>query len=307
MAGSAAVRSVLDKRANLELARRLEIPCPLQFELDSVDRIPELIERIGFPIVLKNPGTDFASSGPDVGFRVRFARDERELREYVDHCAAVGRFPLFQELATGTVHNLCCFASGGEVLAAHEYHSVRRLDGLGVLRRITPADPALEDYARRMLGALEWDGMAHLGFFVDRERNRVCYMETNGRVWGSVQGSVDAGWDFPFWTYDLFMHDRRPDPGPLRMGSRTCWHAGDLKALVNYLRGGTPPSTGAKSGRLRAIGQYLSGFSPGIHSDVFRVADPLPAMVEHWRLCRVIGRGVIARLSGGRPGRSEAP
>ena len=52
-------------------------------------------------------------------------------------------------------------------------------------------------YARDLLGALRWDGVAHLGFFVDKARKKVWYMETNGRFWASIEGLVHAGWDDP--------------------------------------------------------------------------------------------------------------
>src|SRR6476661_1949572 len=56
MAGSNAVRQVLDKWLYLELARQLDIPCPRQFGLRDMRQIPEMIRMLGFPIVLKRRG-----------------------------------------------------------------------------------------------------------------------------------------------------------------------------------------------------------------------------------------------------------
>jgi hypothetical protein len=134
-----------------------------------------------------------------------------------------------------------------------------------------------------LLGELRWDGVAHLGFFVDRKRGRVFYMETNGRFWASIQGSIHAGWDFPYWVYQYFLHAQRPNPGPIQLGSLTCWHLGDLIALTNFLRGGEIPATGTHPSKADAILQYLSGFAPNIHSDVFAWDDPVPAVVEYWK------------------------
>ena len=53
MADSQALRRVLDKRANLELARDLAVPCPRQFLLEDPGQIPEMIRALGFPIVIK--------------------------------------------------------------------------------------------------------------------------------------------------------------------------------------------------------------------------------------------------------------
>ena len=43
------------------------------------------------------------------------------------------------------------------------------------------------------------------------------------------------------------------------------------------------PATGTTPGRFRAFLQYLSGFNPAIHPDVFRWSDPMPAVVDHLR------------------------
>jgi len=283
MASQEALRSVLDKRRNLELAQRLGIPCARQFELRDRKQVPEMIAALGFPIVLKRPGDPTDPSVPAFEFRVLYAHNEEELRGYLDRYCREGAYPLFQEFAAGEVHNLCCFAAEGELLAVHEYHSVRRLEGAGVLRKIVEPVPELVGYTRDLLQALRWDGVAHVGFFVDQARGKTWYMETNGRFWASTEGSIHAGWDFPAWVYDYFVHGKKPRPGPLKIGSLTCWHCGDMLALINYLRGGEVPATGTEPGKLGATLQYLSGFHPAIHSDVFRWSDPMPGVMDYWQ------------------------
>jgi hypothetical protein len=111
-------------------------------------------------------------------------------------------------------------------------------------------------------------------------------METNGRFWASTNGSVHAGWDFPYWVYDYFQNGKSPEVGPIKLGSTTCWHLGDLLALLAYFRGGDCPSTGVQHGKITAALKYLGGFSPHIHSDVFQWSDPLPGVMEHWHILR---------------------
>lgn len=281
MPDSHAVQSVLDKRVNLRLARQLGIPCPRQFELKTRAQIPEMIKTLGFPIVLKNPGNSSERGVSPFNFRVLYAHNEEELRSHISRHCQTGVYPIFQECATGKVHNLCCFAAQGEVVAVHEYHSIRRWEGEGVLRKIIDPSPDLIKYAGTLLQILKWDGVAHIAFFVDKNRNKKWYMETNGRFWASVEGSIHAGWDFPYWVYKYFLHGEKPNPKKIKIGSKTCWHLGDLKALLSYLKGGVTPATGTHPGKIEAIFQYLSGFHPKIHSDVFCWNDPLPAVMEH--------------------------
>ena len=278
-----AVRNVLDKRRNLETASRLGIPCPAEFRLESLDQTEELIERLGFPMVLKNPGREAGEASLLHGFKWLIAQDERELRALLDQYGADCRFPLFQQLVTGDVRNLCCFAAEGQLVAVHVYRSVRRLGwgGNSVLREVTESSPQLVQYAEQLLGELRWDGVAQVAFVV-RERDRASwYMETNGRFWGSVEGSIAIGWDFPYWAYRYFTRGDLPAPPPLAVGSRACWHFGDLRLLFERLLGIEPPFPPRPS-PFRAIADYITGFKPGVHSDVFALDDPLPELVEHW-------------------------
>jgi hypothetical protein len=55
-------------------------------------------------------------------------------------------------------------------------------------------------------------------------------------------------------------------------------------ALLNFWRGGDIPATGTSPTKSEATLQYLSGFSPNVHSDLFAWDDPVPAVVEYWKL-----------------------
>lgn len=284
---SHAIRNVNDKRVNLQTARRLGIPCPDQYELERLEDVPDLIDYLGFPLVLKDPGPTVDGQPSAFDFTWLVAHDVHELNRYLDERCPPGAFPMFQRLVTGEVRNVCCFGVEGALVAVHEYRDIRRLGGLSVLREVTPVTPRLRHHAESMLRELDWDGAAHLEFFVREGDGDVRYMETNGRLWASLEGPIGAGWDFPYWTYRYFAHGERPHPPPssFRLGSRSRWHYGDLEALVGFLAGRDEP-TGAGRSRPRAVVDYVCGFRLGIHSDVFRLDDPLPELVEHLRGAR---------------------
>ena len=288
---SPAVRNVNDKRLNLRTARRLGIPCPDQFELATLDDVPSLIDHVGFPMVLKDPGPTAGGEPSPFDFNWLVAHDAHELNSYLKERCPPGAFPMFQRFVSGEVRNVCCFGVEGALAAIHEYRDIRRLGGLSVFREVTRVSPRLREYAESMLRELDWNGAAHLEFFVREEDGDVRYMETNGRFWASIEGPIGAGWDFPYWTYRYFAHGERPHvPAPsFRLGCRSRWHYGDLEALVELLAGQDGP-TRAGGGRLRAVVDYVSGFRPRVHSDVFRLDDPMPELVEHLRGAR---RGAV--------------
>lgn len=299
MAGSESLRLVLDKRANLDVAALHGLPVPREFQLRDRDQVPEMIAALGWPIVMKRQGSPLDARVPQFRFRVQVLHDRAALERALDeHCPAPP-YPLFQEFVRGEAFNLVCMAIRGEIVAIHQYQSLRTLDGCGVLRRTVPADVLLEAHARRILRALDWDGVAHVGFFTDRDTGRTGYMEVNGRFWGSTQVSVDAGWDFPWWTYRWFVDGERPEVPPLRGGSETVWRYGDLQALVTYLRGGPSPTPGAEPGARGAIRDFLRGYARGARSETFRWDDPGPGLLDARHALRDAWRLAARRL--GRP------
>ena len=291
-----ALRNVLDKRMNLALVRELGVDCPGEYALESTDQIPDMIETLGFPIVLKPQGSPHDKQLPAFPFKVLFANNEQQLRDYLDQYCSDGVYPMFQECVFGTPHSLCCFAVNGEIVAMHEYRSLRTTKGQGVFRQFVPNTPAGEVGARRMLKALKWDGLAHFDFYIEHGTNRLRYMETNGRFWSSVAGSIHAGWDFPLWVYRYFRHGEAPVPGPYEIGTQMCWRRGDLAALFHYYTGGPPPTKDPSVGKLKATLQYLAAFRPSVKSDLFRWDDPLPEFADHWSLVR---RGLEAAFEKG--------
>jgi predicted ATP-grasp superfamily ATP-dependent carboligase len=280
MAPAASVRNVLDKRANLALASSLGIPVPRSFELHDLGQLPEMIETLGWPIVMKTPGSRLDPRVPKFDFRVYIAQDVADLLRAIDRWCAPGRYPIFQEFVHGQSMNLVGLAVGGEVVAMHQYQSVRAAGGQGILRRAIAADPALEAHARRILRELRWEGVAHVGFLANHATGKVGYMEVNGRFWASTQGSVDAGWDFPWWTYRYFVHGESPQVPRLRLGSETVWRYGDLQALVHFLKGGPSPTPGRHPTRGEAIRDFLRGYVSGARSETFRWNDPGPGLLD---------------------------
>jgi predicted ATP-grasp superfamily ATP-dependent carboligase len=206
-----------------------------------------------------------------------------------------------QELVFGMSRKLCCFAVEGEIVAVQQWRLTRTFRGFSVFRESSAVSAVLRRHAEALLGALRWEGLAHLEFKVRDSDGEPRYIETNARPWATIEGSVASGWDFPLWTYEYYAHGRKPiPPRSYPLGKRTRWHFGDLQSLISFLRGGEQLSWAGRS-RVGAVGEYLSGFSPRVHPDVFRLDDPLPELAEHVRGARA---GAYHVLRGIKPLRS---
>lgn len=283
-ASSDAVRNVLDKGSNLETARRLGIPCPAQFELLDLSQLPDLLDALRFPIVLKPRESGGGGANPS-SFKWLVAHDERELRQLIaEHCVK-GHFPLFQERVAGEMVNLYCVAVSGKLIGVLGQRSPRRMFGENVYREIVPAPADLLSHAEALLGDLRWDGFASVAFFVS-DSGEAKYMETNARMWGGVGGHVRIGWDFPTWAVRFHRDGVVPSLPPVRLGARSCWRFADLMRIVAIARGEAWMTDVEDATLLRAALDYFSAFQPGVASDVFELGDPRPEFVEHWRWIR---------------------
>jgi predicted ATP-grasp superfamily ATP-dependent carboligase len=275
---SQAIHNVIDKRSNLEIARSVGVPCPKEFVPDSAAQVTEMIAALGLPVVLKNPSPESQDEDTGLPFRYMVVHDEETLAGYVDEYSSYPVKPLYQEYASGRTYNICCFAADGDTLAIHQYLSRRRGAHAGIFREIVPLRPDMEEHARRLLRALRWSGVAHIQFIESLDSEKYWYMETNGRFWASTQGTVNAGWDVPYWYYRYFLTGEKPVVGPIQVGSQTVYRCGDLDAMLHYLAGGPSPTVYTDPGKWWAVRQYIASFSPKVRSDVCDWRDPLPGV-----------------------------
>lgn len=290
----AAVDNVLDKRANLATAVALGIPTPLHFEIDDDGLVAGTVVP-QFPLVVKRSSVRPSSNGVPAPFKWHIARDREELRVLLAQCANGPSAPLVEELLQGEIVGVYCFACRGQVVAMASSRALQRAGGQNVLREVVAVDAELAGYAAALLAKLRWEGPASLTFFVTADRG-VRYLETNGRLWGVVEGLVHAGWDFPRWTVEYFRDGRVPRPGPISLGSKTVWRLGALHGLAAVAVGNAWLTDRQSVSGLRALAEYAATFRPGIHSDVFRLDDPLPELVEHWRWLEPAARRLGSRL-----------
>ncbi len=288
---------VLDKDKNVRIAEKLGIPHPRTIEVESPAQIAAAAEELGYPVVLKRRSQQQLIPPEIDDFTVEIVYNAEELNNVANRLGKYDVVPQLQEFVVGEMHNICCFASQGKIIAAQEFVSVRRGKHEGITRKVVDVDSTRMRYAEKLLGAIRWEGVAGVSFVVNKERNLSWYLETNGRFWGSLQGSVNVGWDFPYWAYRYFLHNELPAPPTESViGRVSCYHTADLVALITFLRGGPSPVTVGKTGKFAAIWQYLRAFGPGYESDVFRWSDPVPAMLDHFRLVGRYWNGFLRRL-----------
>lgn len=278
-----AVQAVLDKRRNLEVARAAGIPCPADYGKLTRAKLKVTAAKLEFPVVLKNADPDKKGLQRPLPFRVRIAQDLQQLQALLDVVEQSDSDVLFQQYIKGRRLNICVFALDGEVRAMHGYVSLRSTLHEGIAREVIALRDDVKKHVRNLMSELRWSGVALVQFFVDAETNEPYYLETNGRFWASIQGSIHAGWNFPVWLYEYYVNGKLPHVQPIQLGSRTVYRKVDLRQLLGFWLGGPPPSIDTR-GRLHAAWQVLRDFAPSVHSDLWSWRDPYPPLCDFFEL-----------------------
>ncbi len=72
--------------------------------------------------------------------------------------------------------------------------------------------PQVFEVARKLMSALKWNGVAHIDMRVRASSSRVEIIEINPRYWGSIQGSLLVGVNFPYLACLVSLGETFPLP-----------------------------------------------------------------------------------------------
>jgi predicted ATP-grasp superfamily ATP-dependent carboligase len=182
-----------------------------------------------------------------------------------------------------------------------------RPTGSGSSMRVSIAPPPqVREAGLAVLRALAWHGVAMVEFRV-RPDGTPTFLEVNGRFWNSLALAVHAGVNFPALLAQLASEGQVPLTTTYRTGVQCRWLLGDLRHVIEVLRGAPPSFPGTFPPRLATLLRVLTP-SPGTHHDNFAWRDPLPELgdwlhfVVH-KLPRRAGQARATRVwnAAGRP------
>jgi len=298
--GTQALATALDKRATLELAEGLDIPVPRTALVANTDEALAAAADIGWPVVLKpqssrvyrreqDPKT--GEQGKVAAFGVSYAAGPETLTTQVGRLEGRSGV-LVQEYCTGTGIGIELLMDRGRPLAAFQHRRVREVPitgGASSYRDSVPLDPVLLDHAVRLLGALDWTGLAMVEFKAGNTGHTL--MEVNGRIWGSLPLAVKAGMDFPARLVDLCLNGS----SNARVRLDTAYEVGvrsrNLELETMWIgsalrRGRRYPFLEAPS-RREALRVALRLLNPADGYDVLSRDDPRPGLAE---IAQIIGK-----------------
>jgi predicted ATP-grasp superfamily ATP-dependent carboligase len=117
----------------------------------------------------------------------------------------MGHEPVVQEYVDGTEYTFRALYDHGEAVTTAQKRMVRGFKyarGPSVCHE-TDRDPGLERAGRKLLDAIDWHGLASVGFIREEETGDFYLLEINPRFWASLPLDVHAGLDFPRYYWQI--------------------------------------------------------------------------------------------------------
>lgn len=248
----------------------LGIRVPVTVAAGNAGEFHEAARRFAYPAFVKVP----TSSGA-VGTRKVFSRDEavRAFDDMVRRYSITepGFLPILQESVGGDDYCSAFLFDHGEYRASMTYHNVfdfPRGKGVGALRETVDAH-RLEEIGRALLGRLGWNGVCQVDFRWDGV-SEPWLIEVNPRFWGGLAQSVESGWPFPVWAYELALKGHVDALTPQKIGVRTSNPALMAARMLQDL-------FTAQDGRFKAVAKLIKE-GRGSVDEFFSWSDPLPVL-----------------------------
>jgi predicted ATP-grasp superfamily ATP-dependent carboligase len=283
LADKSALDVTSDKQATLELAHRLGVPAPETRLVANAAEARAAAYELGWPVVVKPRVSKRVGPGVE-SFQVTYAASDAELemrlRPLERHMPL-----LLQRWEAGVGYGVELLLHAGRPLAAFQHRRLREVPvtgGASAYRESVALDPTLYGHATRLLGALDWTGLAMVEFRVGPSGPRL--MEINGRVWGSLPLAVAAGVDFPRLCAALLLDGEHALPttplGRYRIGVRRRDLQRDVAWIATVLGGRRRYRTLPFPRRRAALGALAGFLDPRRRLDAWARDDPLPALLE---------------------------
>ena len=161
------------------------------------------LDQLGLPLFLKVDACHARGrSGGAVHKSETLAQAEAILRDLVTRYRKV----LIQGYAPGRGTGAFALLWDAQLRAEFMHirvHEVPHTGGVSSYRK-TWSHPEMRADALAKLRAINWQGVAMMEYRWDRSTDRFCFMEMNGRFWGSLHLALHAGVDFPALLLDAF-------------------------------------------------------------------------------------------------------
>ena len=258
------VMRALDKLELHRAAQAVGLPSPPTEE--SSARGPAKWET---PLIVKPRLHSTSDSDPERSrLKTHRAQDESDVSSATAEIRSADGVPVLQELTEGRLMAVAVVADrGGRLVTAVQQVASEVFPprvGISARAETVALDPELESGIARLLGELEWFGIAQLQFMNPEQPKLIDF---NGRLFGSLALPVAAGANLPAIWAALATGRELPADRQAQVGRRYQWLEGDVRRALRVRDGGLVAD-------LAATARY----SIGSTGSVWQLKDPAPAL-----------------------------
>lgn len=235
------VMALSDKIRLMELAKSLGVATPESRMFNNAAELENT--SLNYPFVLKPALSRIYTGNEWIQTQVKVVHDANELQAVLKQAPYLQKTPfMLQSFIFGHGGGIFCLYNNGQPLQFFAHERLREKPpegGVSVLCRSVRVDHELKAAAMKLLGAVNWHGVAMVEFRITPE-GKPYLMEVNTRFWGSLQLAVDSGVNFPLMLARAQLGQPVTSTDSYHIDQRLRWLLGDLDSLYLYLKGPQP-------------------------------------------------------------------
>ena len=277
------LHTTLSKYHTCHIAQEAEVPiAKTVFVSNAHGHWQDDLSSLQFPIVIKTDNV-LTSKGIYRKGKCSTARTPDEAHDILEQYRPLGTRIIAQEFIVGSGLGTSMLRWEGDIKLSFSYrrlHEVPWTGGASSLRE-SRHNAKTEEYAQKILSALNYQGIAMVEFREDHKTRQPYLVEINGRPWGSIALSQHAGIEFPAAIVDCALtgsihpcRSQKHYPDGLRCRN---FYPGEVRHLFSVLKAVTRPGLPPSPSKLQSLlGFVLLSLNPTIHQDIFWWTDPRP-------------------------------
>jgi len=226
------------------------------------------VNLLGYPIIAK-PVQNLDGQG------IKLLNSEKELNLFIETLKSTY---VFQEYLEGYDIDCSVLCENGEVLC----HIIQR----GILYENRDFSPAIGiqflnenevlETVKQLMTSLNWTGIAHIDLRYDNDSKSFKVIEVNGRFWGSMDGALAAGYNFPY-LYCLLAKGVS-----IKRIKYNLMNYYNLKGFVNIIK-------------RKPLKIFDWSFLKKNTMVLYIIKDPLPTIVKYFQRTRIILKNRITK------------
>lgn len=276
-----ALERVLNKSKTTLLANQCHVPLPKSWNITKISDLDSHRKEFTYPIVIK-PGRSISDNPERTSLTVCYAHTQEQLLKICTQLLQHTHLVL-QSYFTGTGIGVEIIADHGEILYSFQHqrlHEMPLSGGGSSYRKSVDIDPILLEASKKLIKALNWQGVAMVEFKKNLSSGEFILIEINGRFWGSLPLATAAGADFPYMLYQLYTDGNVDYKTPYRRNITCRKLSSDLRWLEAVAR----KDADTKLVRIPSLGcavkDLLHIFSPKHFFDVQSFSDLKPGLID---------------------------